>query len=81
MNVATRTPGGALKRLPSTPVAVAPCAVSGVAATLADETIGFGTELTGPVEVTWMAVPATVVVPVLPVSVSVTPTVNVPPAV
>ena len=44
-------------------------------ATSAVEEIGSGTELTGPVDVTLIVVPATVVVPVLPSSVSVTSTV------
>ena len=38
----------------------------------AEDTIGLGVEGTGPVEVTLIVVPATVVVPVLPRSVSVT---------
>ena len=77
MNVATRTspPVAGLRATPLNPLSGTPCAVSGAAATLAVDTIGLGDELTGPVDVTLIVVPATVVVPVLPRSVSVTSTV------
>ena len=76
MKVATTTPVGAVVRgTPAVPITVAPWAISGAAAVLAVDTIGLGAELTGPLDVTLIVVPATVVVPVLPRSVSVTSTV------
>ena len=68
MKVATRTspPAAGLRATPSNPLTGTPCAVSGAAAMLAEDTIGLGVELTGPLDVTLIVVPATVVVPVCP---------------